>query len=197
MVKLMKSKEEKEMERRIQVKQGRRKAERHIANQKKQVQKYWELAKKAVRLGDREILQKLVTMIAATRRDIQSWERRMLYFDMIEAMRDQALAGAEFAKSFQSMSESILANANPADLSAIQLNLERSMLVAEQLEDRLEDFQSSLDDMLSETGEEDKAEYKEILAMIQREAEQEPESALDGEIAATMKQIEAMLGRQA
>ena len=47
MVKLMKSKEEKEMERRMQVKQGRRKAERHIANQKKQVQKYWELAKKA------------------------------------------------------------------------------------------------------------------------------------------------------
>jgi F0F1-type ATP synthase membrane subunit b/b' len=112
-------------------------------------------------------------------------------------MRDQALAGAEFAKSFQAMSESILASANPADLSAIQMNLERSMAVAEQLEDRLEDFQSSLDDMLSEVGAEDKAEYKEILAMIQREAEQEPETALDGEIEATMKQIEAMLGRQA
>lgn len=196
MVKLMKSKEEKEMERRMQVKQGRRKAERHIANQKKQVQKYWDLAKKAVRLGDREILQKLVTLIAATRQDIRGWERRMLYFDMIEAMRDQALAGAEFAKSFQAMSESILANANPADLSAIQMNLERSMAVAEQLEDRLEDFQSSLDDMLSEAGGEERAEYKEILAMIQREAEQEPETAIDGEIEATMKQIEAMLGRQ-
>jgi hypothetical protein len=197
MVKLMKSKEEKEMERRMQVKQGRRKAERHIANQKKQVQKYWDLAKKAMRLGDREILQKLVTLIAATRQDIQGWERRMLYFDMIEAMRDQALAGAEFAKSFQAMSESILANANPADLSAIQMNLERSMAVAEQLEDRLEDFQSSLDDMLSEAGGEERAEYKEILAMIQREAEQEPETAIDGEIEATMKQIEAMLGRKA
>lgn len=196
MVKLMKSKEEKETERRMQVKQGRRKAERHIANQKKQVQKYWELAKKAVRLGDREILQKLVTLIVATRQDIQSWERRMLYFDMIEAMRDQALAGAEFAKSFQAMSESILANANPADLTRIQMYLERSMAVAEQLEDRLEDFQASLDDMLSDVSAEEKAEYREILAMIQREAEQEPETAIDKEIEATMKQIEAMLGRQ-
>lgn len=196
MVKLMKSKEEKETERRMQVKQGRRKAERHIANQKKQVQKYWELAKKAVRLGDREILQKLVALIVATRQDIQSWERRMLYFDMIEAMRDQALAGAEFAKSFQAMSESILANANPADLTRIQMYLERSMAVAEQLEDRLEDFQASLDDMLSDVGAEEKAEYREILAMIQREAEQEPETAVDREIEATMKQIEAMLGRQ-
>jgi hypothetical protein len=33
--------------------------------------------------------------------------------------------------------------------------------------------------------------------MIQREAEQEPETAIDGEIEATMKQIEAMLGRKA
>jgi hypothetical protein len=195
-MRIIKSKQEKEIERRMQVKQGRRKAERHISNQRKQVQVYWDLAKKAYRLSDRDILQRLVKLIATTRRDIHTWERRMLYFDMIEAQRDQAVASAEFAKAFDAMANTILANANPADLTRIQANLERSMVVAEELEDRLEDFQSSMDDLLREAGEEDQAELKEILAMIQREAEQEPESELDSEIAATMKQIEALVGRK-
>lgn len=190
-----KTAQEKEIDRRLQVRQGRRKAERHIANQKKQQQKYWELAKKAVRLGDREILQKLVKLIIATRRDYHAWERRMLYFDMIEAQRDQALAGSEFAKSFHAMAQSILAHADPADLSRIQADLERSLMVAEELEDRLMDFQDNMDDLLSDVGEEDKAEYKEILAMIQSEAEQAPEAVMDEEIETTMKQIQAMLGR--
>lgn len=195
---IIKSKQEKDLERRMQVKQGRRKVERYIRDQQKQVQQYWELAKRAYRLGDKEILQRLVSMIATTRRSIQVWERRMLYFDMIEAQRDQALAGAEFAQAFDSMSKTILDHADPADLSRIQLNLERSMLVAEDLEDRLEDFQASLDEMLEDAGSaEDKAELTEIMRMIQSEAEKEPETQVDSEINATMKQIEELLGRKA
>ena len=194
-MKIFKSKQEKEMERRMQVRQGRRKVERHIKTQKKQVQRYWELAKKAYTLGNRDMLMKLVNLISKTRQNIKMWEERMLYFDMIEAMRDQALAGAEFAKAFQAMSDTILASADPAMLNKIQLDLEKSMMVADELEDRLDEFQSSMDDMLEATSSEDKAELAEILRIIQTEAEKEPEEELDPEIQALEKQIIEILGK--
>ncbi len=193
-MKLFKSQAEKDMERKMQVKKGRRTAERHIRTQEKQVKRYWELAKEAYRLGNADILKKLVSLISKTRLNIDHWKQRLLYFDMIEAMRDQALAGAEFAKSFQSMAETILDNADPAELNNIQMELEKSMMVAEELEDRLEDFQDNMDDMLADIGpEQDKAELAEIMRMIQTEAEQEPEDAADPEIEALQKQIDAMI----
>ena len=194
-MKLFKSQQEKEMERRMQVRQGRRKVERHIKTQKKQVQRYWELAKRAYNLGNRDMLLKLANLISKTRQDIKRWEERLLYFDMIEAMRDQALAGAEFAKAFQAMSQTILASADPSVLNSIQIELEKSMMVADELEDRLEDFQSSMDDMLEATSSEDKAELAEILRIIQSEAEKEPQEELDPEIQALEKQIEDLLGK--
>ena len=185
-----------EMDRQIKVKEGRRKAERHIRNQRKLVRRYWELATKAARLSDRNMVKKLATMISATREDINRWERRMLYFDMIEAQRDQALAGSEFAKAFDAMANSVLAHADPADLARIQLNLERSTIVAEQLEDRLIDFQETMDDMLSDVEEERPEELGEIIAAIEREAEEAGEPGFDAEIEASLKQLDDMLGRE-
>ncbi len=196
-MKLWKSQQEKDLERRMQVKQGRRRMENHVKNQQKQVQRYWELAKEAQRLGNTRMLARLASLIQRTRQDIKNWEERRLYFDMIEAMRDQVLAGAEFAKAFHSMAATVLDNADPAALNKIQLELERSMLVADELEDRLEDFQGAMDDMMDTEGTEtDKAELAEIMRMIQQEAEQEPDTKVDKEIDATMKQIEALLGRK-
>jgi hypothetical protein len=185
-----------EMERQLKIKEGRRKAERHIRNQKKQVRHFWELATKASRLGDRDLVQKLAALISTTRADVNRWERRMLYFDMIEAQRDQALAGSEFAKAFDAMAKSVLLNADPADLARIQLNLERSSLVAEQLEDRLTDFQATMDDMLSDAEEERPQELKEIMAAIDREAEAAGEPGFDAEIEASLKQIDDVLKRE-
>ncbi len=185
-----------EMERQIKVKEGRRKAERHIRNQKKLMRHYWELATKAYRLGDSELVKKLATLISATRADISRWERRMLYFDMIEAQRDQALAGSEFAKAFDAMAKSVLVNADPADLTRIQMNLERSTLVAEQLEDRLTDFQETMDGMLSDVEDERPEELKEIIAAIEKEAEAGGEPGFDAEIEASLKQIDAVLKRE-
>jgi|YNPNPStandDraft_1061719.scaffolds.fasta_scaffold53389_2 hypothetical protein len=196
-MKLFQSEQEKDIERRMKVKQGRRKVERFIRDQQKQAQRYWELARRACRLGDREVLKRLVSLIAQTRRSVNLWERRLLYFDMIEAQRDQAVAGADFAQAFEAMAQTILAHAEPAELARIQVNLERSLMVADELEDRLEDFQTSLDEMLEQAATaEEREELAEIMRMIQKEAEQEPEAVLDKEIEATMKQIEALLGKR-
>ena len=185
-----------EMERQIKVKEGKRKAQRHIKNQKKLMRRYWELATKAYRLGDSALVKKLATLISATRTDVNRWERRMLYFDMIESQHDQVLAGSEFAKAFDAMAQSVLVHANPADLARIQLNLERSTLVAEQLEDRLSDFQETMDEALSDVEDERPEELKEIMSAIEKEAETAGEPGFDAEIEASLKQIDAVLKRE-
>ena len=77
---IFQTKYEKEVERRIQSRQGERKVRRHIDSQRKQVQHYWELAKKAYALGDRDSLQYVVTLIHSTRQDIHNWERTLSLF---------------------------------------------------------------------------------------------------------------------
>lgn len=195
-LRIFKSAQEKETERRLQVKSGRRKAERHIQNQKKLLRRYWDLATRAYRVSDRELMTKLAALIASTRSDINRWERRMLYFDMIEAQRDQALAGSEFAKAFDAMAKSILANAKPEDLARIQANLEQSTVAAEELEGRLADFQTSMDEMLSDVEEERPAELKEIMSAIEKEAEAAGQPGFDSEIESSLKQIDAVLKRE-
>lgn len=189
-INIFKSKEEKEAERRIQVKSSRRTAERHIQKQRKAEKSYWEMAVKAYKLADQPLVLKLTALIRSTRADIQRWERRMLYYDMIEAQRDQVLAGVEFMKAFRAMTQSILVNARPEDFAQIEADMERSSLVAEELEDRLSDFQSMMDDSLTSMSDEEPQELKEILSAIQREAEHVAEPGLDQDVETLLKQLD-------
>lgn len=188
--------QQQEMERRIKIKEGRRKAERHILNQKKIMRRYWEFAAKASRLGDTAMVRKLAALISATREEINRWERQMLYFDVMESRADQASAGSEFAKAFEAMSKSILVNANPADLARIEASVERSTMMAEALQDRLDDFVGIMDEQLVSVEQERPGEIEEIMQAITKEAETAGEPGFDAEIEASLKQIDAVLKRE-
>jgi hypothetical protein len=188
--------QQQEMERRIKIKEGRRKAERHILNQKKIMRRYWEYAAKASRLGDTTMVRKLAALISATREEINRWERQLLYFDVMESRADQVAAGSEFAKAFEAMSKSILVNANPADLARIEASVERSSMMADELQDRLDDFVGIMDEDLTSVEEERPSEIKEIMDAIAKEAAAAGEPGFDSEIEASLKQIDAVLKRE-
>jgi hypothetical protein len=185
-----------EMERRIKIKEGRRRAERHIVKQKELMRRYWDLATRANRLGDKVMFKKLAALISSTRVEVNNWERRMLYFDVMESRADQAAAGAEFAKAFEAMAKSVLVNANPADLAKIQMNVERSAMMADVLQDRLEDFTSVLDEQLVSVEQDRPDELRKIMEDIEKEAETSAEPGFDADIEASLKQIDAVLKRE-
>ena len=120
----------------------------------------------------------------------------MLYFDVMESRADQAAAGSEFAKAFEAMSKSILVNANPSDLVRIQASVERSTMMAETLQDRLEDFVGIMDEQLISVEEERPGEIKEIMDAIAKESEAAGEPGFDSEIEASLKQIDDVLKRE-
>lgn len=192
----LKSKEEKELERKIKANEGKRRIERHIQKQKKNIEKYWGLAKRAARLKDEKVFEQIAAFILATQRDVNRWERSLLYFDMVAARRDQVEASAQFANAYAAMAKSMLENSNPANVAKIQLDVERAMMRAEAMDSMMDDFMDMSVGLLDEaTGYDQSAELRQIMNALKTEAEQEAESVDDTEIEASLRAIEEQLKR--
>jgi len=186
----------KEMERRIQARQGKKAVERHIQRQKANIQRYWALAKRAARLQDPEMFRKIARFILVTQRDVHMWERRLLYFDILQARRDQVTAAAEFAQAYQAMAQSMLAHSKPADLARIQQDIEMGLAQAETMDEMLAQLVEVSEDLLEEMGQEiSDTELAQIMAAIQAEAEEEGQGVSDQEIEASLRAIEEQLRR--
>lgn len=193
---LEKRKQRKEIERKMQAKEGKRKINRHVRNQQKRLREYWGLAKRAYRLGDRPTFQKIAKAIASTRQDVNRWERLLITFELFEAQRDQAQAGAEFMKAFEAMAQSMLISADPADMARIMQQADMALAMADQMEDRLEDLMEMTDETLADIDAEHQGELSEIMAAIRTEAEEEAEPGFDENLEAAMKQIDEALQRR-
>lgn len=193
---LEKRRQRKEIERKMEAKEGKRKINRHVRNQQKRLRQYWDLAKRAYRLGDRPTFQKIAKAIASTRQDINRWERLLVTFELFEAQRDQAQAGAEFMHAFEAMAQSMLVNADPADMARIMQRADMALALADQMEDRLEDLMEMTDETLADLEVEHQGELAEIMAAIQGEAEEDVEPGFDEDLEAAMKQIDEALQRR-
>lgn len=195
-MRLFKSKEERELERRIKIQENKRRIERYILKQRKKVDKYWSAAKKAVRLSDEKMFEQIATLILATQRDINNWERSMLSFEVMEARTEQIAASADFARAYEAMSKSMLANSNPANLAKIQLDVERATMRAQAMGTMMENFVDISANLLDEgAGLEQDAELRQIMETLKAEADQESNGFDNAEIEASLRAIEAQLKR--
>ena len=195
-MKLYKTKQEKDIERKIKARQGKKTVERHNQRQKANIEKYWALAKRAYRMRDPKRFEQIATYILSTQRDVMQWERRLLDFDMIEAQRDQVLAAADFAMAYEQMAKSMMANSDPASMARIQKDIQTAMLRAEMMEGVLENLsdisQELIDDVkLSDRG----GEINQIMAALRAEADEESKAPDDKELEASLRAIEEQMKR--
>jgi hypothetical protein len=189
-------KEQKEIERKMQVRQGKRHIERYVQRQKQKINQYLTMAKRAYRRKDSKMFQQISAFILVTQREVLQWERRLLYFDMIEARQDQVKSAAEFAQAYKSMAESMLAVSDPANMAQIQRDIEMGLARAEMMDDMLESLVDMSEGMLSEMVSFDQdPELRQIMQSLGAEAEQEEQGALDTDIEASLRAIEEQLGK--
>jgi hypothetical protein len=186
-----------ELERKMKVRQSKRTVEQHIQRQKKNIERYLGLGKRAARLNDEGMFRQIATAILASQRDVMQWERRLLYFDMVEARTEQIRAAAEFAKAYQNMAQSMLENSNPANIAKIQQDIQMGLSRAEMMDDMLANLVDISDEMLADfAGGEQEKELAQLMASIRSEATQESGSgAADAEIEAGLRAIEEKLGK--
>ncbi len=189
-------KQRKEIQRKIEARRGKKAVEQHIQRQRRNIQRYWELAKRAARIKDQVMFKQIAKFILASQRDVTQWERRLLYFDMVQARRDQIGAAAEFAQAYQAMAKSMLANSDPADLAKIQQDIEMGLAQAEMMDEMLSSLMDISEDMLEEiSADVADSELAQIMQTIQAEAEQEGQGISDADIEASLRAIEEQLGK--
>jgi len=142
---LDKRRREQEMERSMQVRQGKRRIQQYIDKQRQMERRLLVLGKRALQLSDDRQFYQIGKQVLWTRDDINRWERYLLSLEMVEARRDQAKMTGEFFGSLQAVSESLLAGSKSADLVKIQSQLESGIAQAQDLEQRLDMFMEMAD----------------------------------------------------
>lgn len=194
---LFKSREERRIERDIQVRQGVASVKRQIANQTKNEKEYLVKARRAKQMGS---MDQAVLLRQTLKRTIASriqMERQLLAIETAAQMKNQAESYSAFAKSMTAVSRSIAEVFGATDLARTQQEFERAMAQAQSMEQRMAVFL----DMTNETmgsmeiaGGEELVNDAELDRMISAEAAQE-ERGMDDDIARGLKEIERELSK--
>jgi len=188
----------KEIERDIESRRGKAQIRRHIKKQNEVKKKLWGLGRRALELGDQRQFRQIGKHYLWTLDDIKRWERYLLAFETIEARRDQARSMAEFMRSVQAMSQSMLANASPKAIAETERDLQLGIARAQDLEqtlDYLMDFTEDTIFGMEEVGDEDvETAIRELERAMAEEGEAGTATAdevLDARIEEGLRQIEA------
>ncbi len=137
---LFKSKEERRIERNIQVRRAMTQIRRQIAANAKHEAEYIDKAKRARKLGwnnQYEFLKKAVKKTATIRVRL---ERQLLALESAMQVKEQAEGQFEFASAMNSLSKAIAEVFGATNMARTQVNFEKAMSKAESLEERLDAF---------------------------------------------------------
>lgn len=150
---LFRSKEEKqnaiEMERDVQLRQGKSRIRSHINHQKEMIPKLRGLAKRALSMGDEGRFQQIGKQVIWTENDIVRWEKYALTLEMLEARRDQVRASSDLIHTVKIMTDSMTELAGTEQVSKLQEQLDRSLAQTESMDDRINVMMDMMDSTLS------------------------------------------------
>ena len=193
---LFKSRRKRELEAELQFKRSQKKINQFISKLKKSEKKYWELAKKALALGDKRQFKEIGAAYLRVRNQIKRWEQYCLKLDMVKLKRDEMSMTGEFMRTMTDMAQSILQGANPEEIQVMQENLEKAFEKVETVSDTME----LVMDAGSETIMGGEAIGNDQLAELEKLAGDEiglsETNDIDTKISAGLKDIEAELKKE-
>lgn len=195
---IFKSKEEKRIERDLEVRKGINSIKRNLKELDKHSKEYIDKAKKAKRIGDDPQLKFIKAALKKTALSKKLRERQLLSLETAMQIKNQAESDGEFARAMMEVSKSISEVYGATDLAKTQRNFEKALLQAETLQDRMQIFVEMTSESLSSADEEAEKilSDKDIDRMIDEEAVHEEKSGLDKEIQKGLKEIEEELGKE-
>ncbi|MCC6739516.1 MAG: hypothetical protein IT452_10770 [Planctomycetia bacterium] len=195
---IFKSREEKRIERDLEVRKGIASIKRNLKDLDKHTKEYIDKAKKAKRIGDNDQLKFIKSALKKTALSKKMRERQLLSLETAMQIKNQAESDGEFARAMMEVSKSIAEVYGSTDLAKTQKNFERAMMQAETLQDRMQIVVESMSDTLSTSDEEAEKilSDKDIDRMIDEEAVHEEKGELDKEIEKGLKEIEEEMGKE-
>ena len=137
---LFKSKEERRLERTMEVKRALTQLKRQIKITEQHEIGYVQKAKRARKLGwanQYEFLKKTIKKSANVKVRL---ERQLLALESAFQIKEQTESHAQFAGAMNALSKSISESFGVADLAKTQVNFEKAMAQAESIEERMDTF---------------------------------------------------------
>ena len=197
---MFKSKEEKRIERDIEVRKGVNSLKRNIRDLAKHESSYILKAKKAKKIGDSSQYDFLKRQLKKTAAQKRMRERQLLSIETAVQIKNQAESDADFAKSMGSVAKAVSEVYGSVDFAKTQKNFEKAMMQAETLQQQMEIFLEMTQEhvMSGEVeGEDQVVSDAEIDKMLNEEVEHEESSgSLDKDIEKGLKDIHDELDRE-
>lgn len=190
-MRLFKSREERRLERDLEVRRGMQLIRKNIRDLERNEASYLEKAKRAYRMGSADQVVFLKSTLKRTLHHRRMLERQLLNIETALQVKGQAEAHSQFASSMNAVSKAIADSFGNTDLAATQRDFERAMAKAESLEQRMEIFldtsaEALIDDSMGEEGVSD----SEIDRWISEGAqEDERDNALDRKISGGLEEV--------
>jgi hypothetical protein len=196
---IFKSREEKRIERDIEVRKGVNALKRNIRDLAKHERSYIEKAKRAKRIGDREQYEFLKRQLKKTAAQRRIRERQLLSIETAVQIKNQVESDADFARSMGSVAKAIAEVYGSVDFAKTQKNFEKAMMQAETLQQQMEVFLEMTQEhvMAGEVeGENEVISDAEIDRMLEEETTRDEGASVDREIEQGLKDIQDELDRE-
>jgi hypothetical protein len=197
---MFKSKEEKRIERDIEVRKGVNSLKRNIRDLAKHEFSYIQKAKKAKKIGDNSQYDFLKRQLKKTAGQRRMRERQLLSIETAVQIKNQAESDADFAKSMGAVAKAVSEVYGSVDFAKTQKNFEKAMMQAETLQQQMEIFLEMTQEhvMSGEVeGEDQVVSDAEIDKMLDEEVvHEEASGSLDKDIEKGLKDIQDELDRE-
>jgi len=193
MFKLRKSKEEREIERRIRARKAKARLKNYISNLERFQRKFLELGREAAKLGDSQLVRRQASKYLALEQRINRAKKLLILMEDAETQRDLAKVSASFITFSKDISEELKEAPSVEYIARAQVEFEKAIARAESIEEAL----ATVVDAASESilADESIAEEKveELARLMESQATGEEEAELDKKIEARLKQVEEMM----
>ncbi|MCG3196474.1 MAG: hypothetical protein GHCLOJNM_00949 [bacterium] len=191
---LFKSKEERRMERDLQVRKGLTSIRKQIKDLERYEKDYIEKARRAKRINAADQLEFLKKAIRRTIGQRMLMERQLLAIETAAQMKGQAESYSAFAKAMTAVSKSISEVFGSMDFSRTQKDFEKAMSRAENLEQRMDIFlDTSLNTMFTEGSSVDEGIISDDELNALLEGQEKPVTHLDPQVARELEELEKQL----
>jgi|GEM_PF-253355 len=193
---LFKSKEEKKLERDMEIKRGIGRIRRQIQALQKSEQEWLDKAKRARQMDSPEQLAFMRKTLKATTFQRRMLERQLLTIEAAKQMKDQAESYGVFAETMGAVSKSIADVYGSVDLEKTQVEFERAMHQADSMSQRMDLFldmsKESLFNTESSMGEEliSDDEIDRMIGVDTSKERKKDRASLDKEIAQELGEAE-------
>lgn len=191
-MKLRKSREEKEIERKIKAKKAKTMLQSYISNLERLQKKIFELGREAAKLNDSKLVRRQAEKYLALENRINQAKRLMILIEEAEAQKELVKVSSHFISFSKDIVESIAEGPDVKSIAETQVHLEKAMMKAENLEEALSVVVDAASESILTSGEFDDQKIERVVKMLESEATME-EKEINSRIEAKIREVEEMM----